>query len=403
AFLRDALLDREDLDGPFAGNAQAWLLYVLTIADDDVPAVHVGALYDARDHLGHYGRALLILTLNYLDPAEPRIDTIISDLENDVILSATGAHWEESTYSWWAMDTDTRSTAIVLDALVAVDPEGDLLPNVVRWLMTARRAGIWETTQETVWALIALTDWMVATGELDADYDLSVDLDGEEILAAHVTPSTAGDPIVSTLPLSSWEDPQAALLTFFRGDGPGRLYYTAHVEAYLPVEEVEPLDRGIIVQRQYVSASCARGESCESLEEAAVGEIVQVRLTIIAPHDLYYVVLEDPLPAGGEAIDPTLATSSLADPGPALYRDSGGRRSWWWSPWWWSWYSHSELRDEKVVLFADYLPSGTYTYEYSFRATQVGNYHVLPATAWEFYFPEVFGRSEGELFEVIEP
>ncbi|UCF10301.1 MAG: Ig-like domain-containing protein, partial [Candidatus Bipolaricaulota bacterium] len=103
AFLRDALLDREDLDGPFAGNAQAWLLYVLTIADDDVPAAHVGALYDARDHLGHYGRALLILTLNFLNPADPRIDTIISDLENDVILSATGAHWEESTYSWWAM------------------------------------------------------------------------------------------------------------------------------------------------------------------------------------------------------------------------------------------------------------------------------------------------------------
>ena len=31
--------------------------------------------------------------------------------------------------------------------------------------MVARKFGYWETTQETAWSLIALTDWMVATGE----------------------------------------------------------------------------------------------------------------------------------------------------------------------------------------------------------------------------------------------
>jgi uncharacterized protein YfaS (alpha-2-macroglobulin family) len=268
--------------------------------------------------------------------------------------------------------------------------------------MTARRGGIWETTQETAWALIALTDWMVATGELTADYDYAVDLDGRELLAGQFTPELVGESIVTELPLSAWDDPTSALLTFSRGDGPGRLYYTAHVEAFLPVEEIEALDRGIIVHRQYVSSSCERGEACEPLESAQVGETVRVRLTIIAPHDLYYVVVEDPLPAGGEAIDTGLETTSLLDSGPSLYRESG-RRSGWWFPWWWRWYSHSEMRDEKVVLFADSLPAGTYTYEYSFRATQAGVYHVIPTTAREFYFPEVFGRGDGELFEIVEP
>jgi uncharacterized protein YfaS (alpha-2-macroglobulin family) len=402
AYLWDALLDADELDGPFAANYQAWLLYVLTVAgsEHDV-AKPVGVLFDARDHLGHYGRALLILTLHALDPTDAGIDTLVSFLQNDAILSATGAHWEEAVYGWWAMNTDTRSTAIVLDALVTVNPEGALLPNVVRWLMTARKGGIWETTQETAWALIALTDWMVATGELTADFDYAVDLDGEEILSGHVTPDTAADPITSVLPLSLWDDPSSALLTFSRGDGPGRLYYTAHVEAFLPVEEIDALDRGIIVSRQYVSPSCTRDEACEPLESVEVGDTVLVRLTIIAPHDLYYVVVEDPLPAGGEAIDPGLETTSLLDSGPSLYRESGSRG--WWFPWWWRWYSHSELRDEKVVLFADSLPAGTYTYEYSFRATQAGTYHVIPTTAREFYFPEVFGRGDGMLFEIVEP
>ena len=64
------------------------------------------------------------------------------------------------------MNTDTRSTAIILDALARLDKNNQLAPNVVRWLMVARKGGYWETTQETAWALIALTDWMKATGEL---------------------------------------------------------------------------------------------------------------------------------------------------------------------------------------------------------------------------------------------
>ena len=36
---------------------------------------------------------------------------------------------------------------------------------------------------------------------------------------------------------------------------------------------------------------------------------------------------------------------------------------------WWHWYSRSELRDQKVALFADYLSRGSYLYSYTMRAT----------------------------------
>jgi uncharacterized protein YfaS (alpha-2-macroglobulin family) len=126
--------------------------------------------------------------------------------------------------------------------------------------------------------------------------------------------------------------------------------------------------------------------------------VVRVDLTIIAPHDLYYVVVEDPLPAGGEAVDRGLATTSLLEKGPELTRLVGGQRPYWY--WWWRWYSRSELRDEKVVLFADRLSKGTYEYSYTFRATLPGDYQVIPTLAREFYFPEVFGRSDGRLLSI---
>ena len=138
---------------------------------------------------------------------------------------------------------------------------------------------------------------------------------------------------------------------------------------------------------------------------ARIGEVIQVNLTIIAPHDLYYLVVEDMLPAGAEAIDTSLDTTSLLDQDPALRRQTGRSEDvyaydFYW--WWWNWYSRTEMRDEKTVLFATYLPRGTYEYTYLIRASLPGQYGVIPAHAYEMYFPEVFGRSDGGAFAITE-
>jgi len=392
------------LEASYQANRQAFLLFVLAEAGRPDTAA-MDALFRRREMLGLYARAYLAMGLGRAEGAEdPRVATLLSDLNNAVILSATGAHWEEQEVDWWAMNTDTRSTAIILEALVRLDPENGLLPNVVRWLMVARREGYWETTQETAWALIALTDWMALTKELEGSYDYALWLNDEELAAGTVTPATVDEPVTLQVAVADLLREEGNRLTVARSEGPGRLYYTAHLRVFLPVEEVEPLDRGIIIRRRYTLADCEEGPACPEVREARVGDVIRVDLTIIAPNDLYYVVVEDPLPAGAEAIDTGLATTSLLEGGPVLRRRTE-RGAWWESfyAWWWHWYSRSELRDEKVVLFADYLPRGTYEYSYTMRAVQPGEYRVIPPTAREFYFPEVQGRGAGRLLTVTEP
>ncbi len=402
-FLERSLVSEDDLTSSVAANRQAWTLFVLAEAGrEETAAKHAAALFDERAKLSHYARALLAMALDALGLPDGWTDVLVSDLYNDAIVSATGVHWEEADYDWWAMNTDTRSTAIILDALVRLDPAQPLLPNVVRWLMVARKDGIWETTQETAWALISLTDWMEATGELEGSYDYGAALNGETLYAGTASRETHLEPARIEVPAEGLDPNAGNRLTISRGDGPGTLYYTAHLSVRLPVEDVEPLHRGIVVQRQYVPADCPLDENCTELTEAGVGETVQVRLTIIAPHDLYYVVVEDPFPAGCEAVDTALATTSLTDLDPGLYRESERSGSPSLYGWWWRWYTRCELRDEKLALFADYLPAGTYTYQYTLRATVPGEYHVLPTSAHEFYFPEVFGRSDGRIFTVVE-
>jgi len=235
---------------------------------------------------------------------------------------------------------------------------------------------------------------MVSTGELEADYDYELLVNGVQHASASVSPATVAQPTRAEVPVADLRLDRDNDVIIDRTDGPGRLYYSAFLRYFTPAEKVRPLDRGIIVDRQYYRSE--DGE--EPVTGAQVNDILVVRLTIIAPNDLHYLVVEDPLPAGCEAIDTSLKTTRSLVEEPHLERE---RQPWEWA-WLWRryWPSHTELRDEKVALFADYLPRGTYEYVYSVRCTTPGEFKVMPAMAYEMYAPDVFGRSAGAAFVI---
>ena len=147
-----------------------------------------------------------------------RVKALLSDLSSAAILSATGAHWEEDWVDHWSMNTDTRSTAIVIDAFSKLQPDNALLPNAVRWLMVARRAGHWETTQETAWALIALTDYMVMTGELEADYSYMLSLNGQVLEERDVGREDVGESFKVVVPIAELLEQEVNRVWVTRGE-----------------------------------------------------------------------------------------------------------------------------------------------------------------------------------------
>lgn len=393
-YLQGTLRNTSSLHQYYEFNQQAYVLYVLG-EGGRTDITRVNELYEARDNLSLYARAILALTIGKANKQEARLKTLFADLNGKVIQSATGAHWEEQHADWWAMNTDTRSTAIILSAMAKLDLQNQLAPNVVRWLMVSRRDGIWNSTQETAWSLIALTDWVRATGELKADYEHTALLNDKGIAQGRATAETITRTTVIDVPIANLLRDAGNRLTILRGDGPGRLYYTAHLKAYLPAPSVKAADRGIQLLRRYTLASCDKGNACPDVNSAQVGDVIRVNLTLIAPGELHYLQLEDPIPAGAEIVDTGLATTSQLAEGPAL-RKTGANPYYWW----WHWYSRSELRDDRVALFAGYVSKGTYEYSYTFRATTPGQFNVIPAFVNEQYFAEVFGRSDGLLFTI---
>jgi hypothetical protein len=415
-YLREDLNERSvtaNID-TWRANRLAYELMVLgeyvNLMEDAQPAGELARavkLFDHRERLDHYGRATLAVALGLLEPEEAaRVRTLLSDLAGDAVYSATGTHWEEDEPDYWNMNTDVRTTAIALWAMARHTPESELLPNVVRWLMAVRREGYWESTNTTAWALMGLISYMRASGELGGEFDYTVRLNGEVLLEGEVSAATIDERQSIRVAIAELLVDRGNRLIIERHtpaddqSGAGQLYYTAHLRYYLPVEQVEALDRGIIVARQYSPV----GDPDATIDEVAVGESVRVKLILVAPTDLHYVVVEDPLPAGFEAVDVTLNTTSVVGERPSVRNLTAEEEDRWYRRygWGWWWFSHSEIRDEKVALFATYLPRGTYEYSYVMRASVPGTYNVIPTTAYEMYFPEVFGRSDGGVFRVVE-
>ncbi len=391
AYLKSHLSQVDRLSGRDKHNRQAFLVYVLARAGEPNNQ-QMNSLYNRRSSLDLYAQGFLAQALHFTDAQDPRLSTLASDFISHAILSATGANWEEAERDYWNWNTDTRTTAIVLDTMVKLDPDNPLVANAVRWLMAHRTDGRWASTQETAWTLMALTNFMVASGELQADYTYEVAFNGALKLQGTAEADTLRQTQQLQIDISELLTDELNRVAFGRSDGPGNLYYTTHLEAYLPVEQVRPLDQGIIISRSYFDPA----DRDTPITQITQGETFLARLTIVVPNTLHYVVIEDFLPAGLEAVDQSLQTSQQVGAPERYTWEEAQEKGWgWWV------FNHVELRDEKVVLSADVLPAGTYEYVYLVRAAFPGEYRVIPPTAQEFYFPEVYGRGAGSIFAVL--
>jgi uncharacterized protein YfaS (alpha-2-macroglobulin family) len=212
-------------------------------------------------------------------------------------------------------------------------------------------------------------------------------------------------------------DGEASRLTLTLEGAPDETaYYSLTVSEIPRAAPVRPDDQGIAVERWY-----ERFETGKPVTSVTEGELVRVRLRITVPDERRFVVLDDALPAGLEAVDLSLRTSSpLAGPGAGARAiaadaggsddednsgdDTGGGQTWGYGMWdagWWSPFDHRELRDDRVVYFATLLWKGTYTASYIARATTAGTFVRPPAIAEEMYNPAVQGRSDGGTFRVV--
>jgi uncharacterized protein YfaS (alpha-2-macroglobulin family) len=292
--------------------------------------------------------------------------------------------------------------ARVLIATLAIDPTNALIGPLAESVVSEGRVyGNWYwTTQDygaAASALFALEQRQRTTGERTIRISSGKHVIVDALGAAH-------DSTVALQGLVTKQaDEQAVKLSLNASPGDGAIfYYLTLIEAPLePPVTVE--DHGIRVERWY-----ERYETGAPVTSVAEGDLVRVRLRLTVPSTRTFVVLDDALPAGLEAVDLSLQTAEKL-PGPGVKHDEdqqeqGEAANWYgfWDAGWWSPFDHREIRDDRVVYAATMLWPGTYTASYVARATTPGTFIKPPAHAEEMYNPAVYGRSDGGTF-VVRP
>ena len=375
----------------------AFMQYVMQITGG-ADAVAVDQLDLWREGLSPWAQALLALTLDSRTPGDARALSLLANLEASALRSASGAHWESDASSWRNPGTPNYTTATVIYALAQKDATNPLLNDAVRYLSAHRNIhGYWNSTYENAWSLMAFTEVMKGASELNASFNFSANLNGDLLSEGQAHALT---PVVATTLLDGLQLTVPNALNITRGEGVGRLYYRAALFADRAAETAPALNQGMEISRVYYDADCK--ENCAPLDlvKLTTGAKVKVRLTLSVPEDSYYLMVEDYIPAGAEILNQQLKTSQLGEEADSveIYDPDNPFADGWG---WWL-FSAPQIGDENVQWSADYLPAGTYVLSYTLIPLQAGEYRVLPAHAWQSYFPEVQGASVGEVFKIVE-
>ncbi len=388
SYLRDVLNGKIKFDwyGQSAWSCtRALCLYTLALSGKP-DFGYMEKLYNDRTTMGLFAKAYLLKALNASKGNPAMIDELVRDLLNHAKVAPTSAHFEEQeSIDWyWIFHSNTRTTALILQALVETQPENSLIPKVVRWLIDRQKSGCWRTTQENWYVVDALATYFKVYEKEEPNFTAEVRVAGGELMK-EIFKGRSLNTVSRDLPLSDLQLGVEYPMDFLK-QGPGRLYYTVRMN-YYPSGQTRAKEEGISV----IKTMDRFAPGYDSIASISAGAISKVTLTISTNQARNFIVVDDPVPAGLEIINTSFQTS-----GTNLREEEQPRADWWtYNP-----FRHRELYDDKALFFADYLPAGVYTLTYLVRATSYGTFQAPATRAEGMYEPEVFGQTSSKLIRV---
>lgn len=334
-------------------------------------------IWERRKRLPIFARALLLTAMAKQDPIanKERIQTLIKEIKPSIDERNDSARVETSgaLYRHY-FDTDARSTAMLLIALLEAEPDNRLVPKLARGLLALQDSGRWSNTQENAYGVLAMADYADVYEAEEPNFKAALWLGQERVVADEFVgrdfktrDHEVAMPILSSASKAAGGDP-----IVMEKDGPGRLYYRVGLEWAPSTPSPDPKDEGIVLSRSL------RDESGPIGDTLPPGEVLALDVTIEVRSDLTHVAIDVPLPSGVEGINLDLGRGAAA-------RKISGRRG--------HWVSHQEIRTERVLIYADDLAPGVHHTTVFVRPIVPGTYDWPAARAEMMYYPEVYGRT----------
>jgi len=329
-----------------------------------------------------YAKGMIALYLSRYETKQVPQDIMKSLKELSTENDEMGMYWKgnASGYYWYQAPIETQ--AILIEAFNEVAKSQADVEALKVWLLKQKQTQDWHTTKATTEAIYALlltgADWLasdnlvkIKLGDQEVDPQ---DMEDVKIEAGtgYFKTSWNGDQIKPEMGKVHLEKSDAGVAW-------GGLYwqYFEDLDKITPHETPLKLDKKLFIER-----ITPRGKVIEAIEKKTklrVGDKVIVRIELRVDRAMEYVHMKDMRASGFEPI--TVFSQYKWQDGLGYYEST---------------------KDAATNFFMDWLPKGTYVFEYSLRVTHEGDFSNGVTTIQCMYAPEFTSHSEGVRVNVEE-
>lgn len=370
-------------------DTRALQLYVLALGQT-ANAARIERAMSEKARMSALGLAFLGLALH--EAKDRRAVEIASQLASAAQVEGSLAAWHVRSDWRWDFPTDgsVEATAMAVKLVALTTPESPLIHQAAAWLVARRAQGhYWTNTKTTAFAILGLTGALARSREMAPDGSVTVLVDGKQIWSKSWNSSDAMRK-PENVPVAL-DDRSEEHTIEIRKTGGSPL--NASVEwRWRERDAVATSTGGLSLKRTYyrMVPSQAGGKVTYSLEPLAgpirVGDILAVSLRVENGESgarRQYLVVEDRLPSGAEALEGFDGYDLRGRPG-----------------WWFGWFDRRETGDAYVRWYPSEIGRGGATYVYLMRFTNAGSFHVAPARVEAMYDSSAQGWTDSVSLEV---
>jgi len=328
-----------------------------------------------RQHSPHL-KGYLALTLKRMGRADDGRLVWASVMDSAKTAEDQGTFWAQEDRSWlWYNDT-IETHAFALRTAMELTPKDPKIDGMVLWLFLNKKLNHWKSTRATAEVVYSLAKYLQATERLGVVEDATVKAGGQTTTFTFLPDKYTGKKNQIVIP-GAHVDPKRDATITVSSTTKGVKFASATWQ--FATDRLPPEARGdfLGVTRTFFKRETGGKEvvlrPLKDGEALAVGDEVEVHLSLTSKHPVEYVHLRDPRGSGFEPVNVT-----------SRYRWDLGLGY------------YEEVRDSGQNFFFEALPQGEFTFTYRVRAAMAGTFKVAPATVQPMYAPEFSAYSAGD-------
>ncbi len=326
---------------------------------------------------GIYQQGLIALALKRSDRSQTAAEIVRSFRERALQNEEMGMYWKyDNGYFWYQLPVETHAVMIEVFADVAKDDKA--VDELKVWLLKNKETTHWKTTKATANAVYALlangSNWLID----DKQVKISLPKAKEKEVAIRKAQGSAE--AGTGYFRADWDEKEInPRMGKVKVDNPNEViaWGSMYWQYFEELDKVEVFEKTPLTLKKQLFRvdDSATGPELLPVDDGkglSPGDKVMVRIELKVDRDMEYVHMKDMRASGFEPIN---VMSSYKWQGGLGYYESTG--------------------DAATNFFFDYLPKGTYVFEYPVRVVHKGDFSNGVTTIQCMYAPKYTSHSEG--------